>query len=111
MITRRQYKKLKSIYRADGTTAKDINQNRELYRFLSSKGYIKRQEVRGYNGYVVTQEGEIEMKLYREDIFRFWITTIISFVALIASIISIAMQTTPVQQLLIQLSKQLSQLP
>ncbi len=100
MITRKQYKKLKSIYRSNGTTAKDADRNRELYQFLSQKGYIHKQPVRGYGGYVVTQEGEIEMKAYREDLFRFWVTTIISFIALIASIISIAIQTKPVQQLL-----------
>lgn len=105
MITRKQYKKLKSIYRSNGTTAKDSDRNRDLYQFLAGKGYIHKQPVRGYEGYVVTQEGEIEMKAYREDLFRFWVTTIISFIALIASIISIAIQTEPVQRLLEQLTK------
>lgn len=105
MITRKQYKKLKSIYRSNGTTSKDFERNRELYLFLSGKGYIRKQEVRGYGGYVVTQEGEIEMKAYREDLFRFWVTTIISFVALITSIVSIAIQTEPVRRLLEQLLK------
>ena len=100
MITRKQYKKLKSIYHSNGTTAKDSDRNREMYRFLAGKNYIRKQEVRGYMGYVVTQEGEIEIKAYREDLFRFWVTTIISFIALVVSIISIAIQTEPVQRLL-----------
>lgn len=105
MITHKQYKKLKSIYRSNGTTAKDSDRNRELYRFFAGKGYIHKQKVCGYEGYVVTQEGEIEMQAHREDLFRFWVTTIISFIALITSIISIAIQTEPVQQLLKQLLK------
>ncbi len=92
MITRKQYKKLKSIYRSNGTTAKDFDRNRDLYYFLIQKGYIYKCHVRGFAGYIVTQEGEVEMKIYKEDLFRFWVTTIVSFAALVVSIIAIALK-------------------
>gem|GEM_PF-3553552 len=32
------------------------------------------------------------MKIYKEDLFRFWVTTIVSFAALVVSIIAIALK-------------------
>lgn len=106
MITREQYRMLNSILKSNGTTAKDYPLNREMYDFLFSQQYIKKYDVRGYRGYIVTELGKIEMKAYREDIYRFRITTILSVIAIITSIFSIAIQTEPVRQLLEQLLKQ-----
>lgn len=87
MITGKQYRLMKSVLKNNGTTAQDT-ENHEMYRYLASKGFLRKQPVRGYEGYVVTQDGEVEMKIYREDTYRFKVTTAISFIALITSIIS-----------------------
>lgn len=91
MITRKQYQLMKSAYKNNGTTAQDTK-NLEIYRYLASRGLLHKQPVRGYEGYVVTQNGEVEMKLYREDTYRFKVTTAISFIALITSIVSIILR-------------------
>lgn len=91
MITRKQYQLMKSVYKNNGTTAQDT-ENLEIYRYLASRGLLHKQPVRGYEGYVITQDGEIEMKLYREDTYRFKVTTAISFIALITSIVSIILR-------------------
>lgn len=91
MITRKQYKIMKSICKNNGTTAQDA-ENNEIYHYLASKGFLHKQAVRGYMGYVVTQHGEVEMKIYREDTYRFKVTTIISFIALITSIVSVILR-------------------
>lgn len=84
MITGKQYRLMKSVLKNNGTTAQDT-ENHEMYRYLASKGFLHKQPVRGYEGFVVTQDGEIEMKIYREDTYRFKVTTTISFIALITS--------------------------
>ena len=66
MITGKQYRLMKSVLKNNGTTAQDT-ENHEMYRYLASKGFLHKQPVRGYEGYVVTQDGEVEMKIYRED--------------------------------------------
>ena len=91
MITGKQYRLMKSICKNNGTTAQDF-ENQEIYRYLASKGLLHKQPVRGYAGYVVTQSGEIEMKIYREDTYRFKVTTAISFIALITSIVSVILK-------------------
>lgn len=83
MITGKQYRLMKSVLKNNGTTAQDT-ENHEMYKYL----VLHKQPVRGYEGYVVTQDGEVEMKIYREDTYRFKVTTAISFIALITSIVS-----------------------
>lgn len=103
MITRTHYLKLKQILNSNGTEAKDYNKNKELYDFLCAEKYIKKSNVRNYNGYTVTEFGKVQIKLYKDDTRRFGITTFISSVALITSIVSILLQSEAVQELLLQL--------
>lgn len=53
MITGKQYRLMKSVLKNNGTTAQDT-ENHEMYRYLASKGFLHKQPVRGYEGYVVT---------------------------------------------------------
>lgn len=53
MITGKQYRLMKSVLKNNGTTAQDT-ENHEMYRYLASKGFLRKQPVRGYEGYVVT---------------------------------------------------------
>lgn len=91
MITAKQYRLMKKVLKSNGSTAQD-HENHELYQYLTYKGFLRKQAVRGYMGYVVTQDGEVEMKAYLEDIYKYYITTAISFVALITSIVAIILK-------------------
>lgn len=89
MITKKQYRLMKSVLKSNGTTAQD-SQNHKIYTYLASKGFLHKEPVRGYMGYVVTQDGEVEIRKYEDDIYRFKVTTTISLIALVTSIVSIA---------------------
>ena len=89
MISKKQYRKLRLIQLFNGTTAKDYGKRGDLYDYLKSKKLIKYDEVRGYRGYKVTEEGMAEMYTYRMEHFRFWFPSIVSVLALIASFLSI----------------------
>jgi succinate dehydrogenase/fumarate reductase flavoprotein subunit len=88
MITSKQYWLMRKILKKNGTTAQDY-ENHDIYLYLSEKGFLRKQAVRGYMGYVVTQDGEVAMEAYRDDVYRYRITTLISLIALITSIFSL----------------------
>lgn len=90
MLSPKQYRKLKSIQMFKGTRARDYAKNSDLYKFFLRKGLVKRKEVKGYNGFVITPEGEMELYMYKLERYHFWIPTIISIIALIISFINAA---------------------
>lgn len=103
MLTPNQYRKLKSIQKSNGTKAKDYDKNTDLYKFFLQKSLIKRQEVGGYNGFVVTPEGEKELYMYKLERYHFWIPTILSIIAIITSILTILTQNAELWTLLKEL--------
>lgn len=92
MLTPNQYRKLKSIQMFKGTKAKDYEENKDLYKFFLLKRLIKKQEVREYQGFVITPEGEKELYMYKLERYHFWIPTILSIIAIITSILAIFTQ-------------------
>lgn len=88
MITKKQYRIMQYALRSKGITARD-GKDQNICRYLASKGFLHKEQVRGYMGYVVTQDGEIEMKKYQDDDYRFKVTTAISLIALVTSVVSI----------------------
>lgn len=102
MITYEQYRKLRTILRANGTLAKDYEKRKDLYDYLLHQQYIKFCIIDCHWGFIVTQQGKVEIKSFKDDHHRFWITTFLSILALILSVVSIIIQT-PILTLLQQL--------
>ena len=88
MISGKQYRKMKWLVRLNGTTGRDSGKYADMYKYLLSQDYIRKAEVRGYSGYVVTERGRAAMHAYKTDSFRFWFPSIISLLALAVSILS-----------------------
>lgn len=105
MLSPKQYRKLKSIQIFNGTKAKDYEENKDLYKFFLLKGLVKKEEVSGYTGFVITSEGELELYMYKLQRYHFLIPTFISFIALLTSIASLIMQNEELLQLLKELLK------
>lgn len=90
MLSPRQYRKLKRISLFGGTTARDYNKHKRLYDFLRSENYLIKDDIRGYRGFTITEYGHSAMYQYRVEHFRFWFPSIVSLLALTASILSLA---------------------
>ena len=90
MISRKQFNKLRSIAFFGGTTAKDYSKRKCLYDYLHSNDLIRTEEVRGYSGYTVTEKGYAEMYAFRTEHYRFWFPSVVSVLALITSILTLA---------------------
>ena len=90
LLSPRQYRKLRQISLFGGTTAKDYGKNKRMYDYLKSENFIISDNIRGYNGFIVTQKGYSAMYQYRVEHFRFWFPSIVSLLALAASILSLA---------------------
>lgn len=103
MITRFQYRILKKAMRKHGYNPKSQRQ-RDACLYLFRKKCLNRSRD-GVHEYEISQEGEVAIKAYFQDISRFWITTILSIIALITGIFSISIQSEPLLQLLRQLAK------
>ncbi len=88
MLNPKQYRKLKSIQMLNGTKAKDYDKNKDLYIFFLQQGFVKRKEVGGYEGYIITPKGDSAIYSYKVEHYRFWVPTLISFIALVVSIAS-----------------------
>lgn len=98
MITRYQYKILKKALRNCGFTPSN-QREADACRYLFSKKCFMRSRSQEHT-YEITQAGEVAMKAYFQDISRFWITTVLSIIALITGIFSISIQSEPLLQLL-----------
>lgn len=103
MLTPHQYQKLKSIQLLKGTKAIDYDKNADLYKFFLRKGLIKRQEVHGYQGFVITPDGDNELYLYKLERYRFWLPTILSIIAILTSILAVFTQNGELWQILKEL--------
>ena len=98
MITRYQYKILKKALRNCGFTPSNQREV-DVCKYLFNKKCFMRSRLREYE-YEITQAGEVAMKAYFQDISRFWITTVLSIIALITGIFSISIQSEQLLQLL-----------
>lgn len=103
MITKFQYKILKKALQDCGYTPKNQRQI-DACKYLFGKRCLIRSRERNYE-YEITQEGEVAIKVYFQDISRFWITTVLSIIALITGLFSISIQSEPLLKLLEQLLK------
>lgn len=103
MITRYQYKILKKALRNCGFTPGN-QREADACRYLFSKKCFMRSRSQEHT-YEITQAGEVAMKTYFQDISRFWITTVLSIIALITGLFSISIQSEPLLKLLEQLLK------
>ncbi|MBE5877086.1 MAG: hypothetical protein E7290_09415 [Lachnospiraceae bacterium] len=92
MLAKHHYKKLKQINRTGGTKATDYAKHSSVYSFLASKGYILKSPYQGYEGYIITEEGKLELELCRMERYHFWIPTVLSIIAIIVSIIAIILK-------------------
>ncbi len=98
MITRKQYNFLKKISKNE-IPCDDLIENRDIiFLYLLNQNFIEKYLVcpdndiyeKNAKSYCQTSEkGEVELKLYRQENYRFWVPTIISIIALITSILSI----------------------
>ena len=86
MLTYSHYKALTKILREHGTTAQDYSDNRDLYEYFLSLGYVKVSNVRGYRGLEILPKGEDALLETRMRLYHFWIPTVISFIALVVSV-------------------------
>lgn len=103
LITRYQYKILKKALRNCGFTPGNQREV-DACKYLFNKKCFMRSRLREYE-YEITQAGEVAMKAYFQDISRFWITTVLSIIALITGLFSISIQSEPLLKLLEQLLK------
>ena len=103
MITKFQYRILKKALWNYGYNPKNQRQM-EACRYLLEKRCLRRSRD-GIHVYEITQEGEVAIKVYFQDISRFWITTVLSIIALITGLFSISIQSEPLLKLLEQLLK------
>lgn len=98
MLTTQQYKFLKKVSKED-IPCGDLHKNRDkIYVYL-----LKRKFIETYNDNPdgstteensvlycrASQDGKVELKLCRQERYHFWIPTIISIIALIASFLPI----------------------
>lgn len=90
MLSRKQYQKLFWISFFNGTTAKNYYKRKDLYTYLFTEGYLLKCEVRGYNGYIVSEKGRAAMYAFKCEHFRFWFPSAVSLFALASSILSLA---------------------
>lgn len=98
LITKFQYKILKKTLKNCGFNPKNQREI-DACKYLFDKKCIQRSRNGKYT-YSITQEGEVAIKAYFQDISRFWLTTTLSIIALITGIFSISIQTEPLTQLL-----------
>ena len=102
MITKFQCKILKKALRNKGFNT-DGPREADAARYLFEKKYLRRSRDKKHE-YEITQE-EVAIKVYFQDISRFWITTALSIIALITGLFSISIQSEPLLKLLEQLLK------
>lgn len=101
MLTTKQYKFLKKVSK-NNIECNDMHENRDrLYVYLLRKGLIEEYSINPDGDIMETnsvlycrlsEDGEVELKLYREEKYHFWIPTVLSIIAIITSIIAILTQ-------------------
>lgn len=98
MITKFQYKILKKALKNHGYSPRKQRQI-DACTYLFRKNCLSRARDRKHE-YIISQEGEVAIKAYFQYISRFWITTVLSIIALITGLFSISIQSEPLLQLL-----------
>lgn len=107
MLSTKQYRKLKFIQRMHGTTATDRDKYADMYNFFLAKGLVKRKEIEGFVGLVITQDGETELYMHKLQSYHFWMPTFLSFIAIITSIAAVFTQNEELYGLLKELLQSL----
>lgn len=105
MLSPKQFRKLKSIQKSQGTKATDYNENSDLYNFFLRKGFIKKQMIGEYYGFILTPDGDSEIYTYEVEHYRFWVPTTLSIIAIFTSILAILTQNEELYELMKELLK------
>lgn len=109
MLTKKQYKFLKKISKNEMYCGDLHESGDKIFLYLLNKKFIETYLVcpdndiyqRNAKSYCrITQDGEVELKLYRQENYRFWIPTILSVFAIIASFLVVFTQNAELWQLL-----------
>lgn len=101
MLTKKQYKFLKKVSKND-IPCGDLHQNNDkVYRYLLRKGFIEEYNV-NLDGDIMerncvlycraSEDGNVELLLCRQERYHFWIPTILSIIAIIASFLVVLTQ-------------------
>ncbi len=112
MLTKQQYKFLKKLNKND-IHCDDLHDNQDrVYLYHLKNGFIDtylffpledRNEENAVLHCFITEEGKIELLLYKKEKYHFWIPTIISIIAIITSILAILTQNAELWTLLKEL--------
>lgn len=109
MLTRKQYIFLKKVSKKE-IPCDDLQENRDkFFLYLLNKKFIETYLVCPENDIYeknakqycrISQDGEVELRVYKQENYRFWIPTILSVIAIISSFLAIFTQNGELWQLL-----------
>lgn len=101
MITQKQYKFLKKIS-INEIPCDDLIENRDtIFLYLLNQNFVEKYLVcpdndiyqKNAKSYCrISQDGEVELKIYKQENYRFWIPTILSIISIIASFLVVFTQ-------------------
>lgn len=101
MLTKKQYKFLKKVSKKE-TPCDELQENDDrICTYLLSKKFVEtylvcqngdilQENAKSY--YRISQDGEVELKLYKQENYRFWIPTVLSIIAIFASFLAVFTQ-------------------
>lgn len=93
MLTKHQHKFLKKLLKKD-ITCQDLAENFDpVYMYLLKKDFIEDYTIWSTDGTKeveipyckISEEGKVELELYKESKYRFYVPTILSIIAIITS--------------------------
>ena len=109
MLTKKQYKFLKKVSNSE-MQCDDLQENRDrIFLYLLNQNFIETYLVcpdddiyeKNAKSYCkASEKGEVELKLYKQENYRFWVPTILSIIAIIASFLAVFTQNSELWQLL-----------
>lgn len=94
MLTTKQYKFLKKLSKNEIQCDNLIDNRDRIFLYLLNQNYIEKYLVcpdndiyeKNAKSYCrISQNGEVELKIYKQENYRFWIPTILSIISIIAS--------------------------
>lgn len=101
MITRKQYKFLKKVSKNETQCDDLIESKDKIFKYLLNQKLIEKYLVcpdndiyeKNAKSYCrISQNGEVELKIYKQENYRFWIPTILSIISIIASFLVVFTQ-------------------
>lgn len=112
MLTKKQYKFLKKVSKNDIPCRDFYRNNDKVYQYLLRKGFIEEYNV-NLDGDIkerncvlycrASEDGNVELLLCRQERYHFWIPTILSIIAIIASFLVVLTQNEDLWRLLKEL--------